>query len=441
MTTALGLLAVLALILANGYFVAAEFAYVAVRRGRLEELAASGDRRASVALRVLKRLSFVLSGAQLGITVTSLAIGAIAEPVFGAALSPLFEAFGIPDEAAFGVALAFGLVVSTGLQMVLGELGPKNLAIAKPEAFAIGLARSTMLYTRLASPLITLFDSSSNRLLRSLGIEPVDEIPGGVSSEELAIIVAESRKEGSLSVGQSTLLGRALDFRGLRATDAMVARPQIVTLQADATCDDLRATAVASGHSRFPVVGDDLDDLKGIVQAKDVFAVPYAARGSTLVGDLAAPPLVVPESTLLTVLLGELRSARTQMAVVVDEFGGTAGVVTLEDIVEELVGEIQDEHDRPEAGVARQDDGSWLVPGRLRIDETERDLGIVLPDGDYDSLGGLVMATLERMPHVGDQVTVDGIRLCVEEMDGRAIAQVRVAVAGDADGSETGVSA
>jgi len=421
---ALGLLAVATLIAANGYFVAAEFSFVAARRGRLEEAAGDGDPRALVALDVREHLSFMLSGAQLGITATSLLVGYIAEPTIGRALAPLIALTGLGEQAVFGVSLTIGFVLATTAQMVVGELAPKNLAIARAEPVALALARPTWWYTRLAGPIIRLFDGAANRLLQALGIEPVQDVPSGVSVEELEHIIADSSREGALTAGQAGLLTRALDFRTLRAGDVMVPRPQVQSIPVDATCEDLRRLAVESGHSRFPAVGDDLDDVRGVVQAKDIFRVDATVRGRAPVHNLLQPGLAVPETALLGPLLGELREARSPLAVVVDEHGGTAGILTLEDIVEELVGEIRDEHDPAEPGIQRLRDGSFVVPGAWRIDETERDTGIALPEGDYDTVGGLVMATLGRVPEPGDVVEVDGARLRVRTLDGLAVAQV-----------------
>ncbi|HVL98875.1 MAG TPA: hemolysin family protein [Egibacteraceae bacterium] len=430
MLTALGLLAVGALIAANGYFVAAEFSFVAARRTRLEEAASAGDRRATLALTVRERLSFMLSGAQLGITATSLLVGYIAEPTLGRALRPLVALAGLGEQAAFGVAFTLGFIVATTAQMVVGELAPKNLAIARAEPVALSLARSTYWYTRLAGPVIRLFDNAANGLLRAVGIAPVQDVPNAVSPEELEHIIAESTREGSLTAGQAGLLSRALDFRSLRAGDVMVARPQIVSIPADATCEDLRRLAVESGHSRFPVVGGDLDDVRGVVQAKDVFRVDAAVRARAPVRSLLQPTLAVPETATVGSLLGELRAAHSPLAVVVDEHGGTAGIVTLEDIVEELVGEIRDEHDPAEPGVQALRDGSFLVPGGWRIDETARDTGVALPEGDYDTVGGLVMASLGRVPEPGDIVEVDGARLQVHSLTGLAVGAVRLVPAG-----------
>lgn len=426
MNVALGLLAVVVLTLATGYFVAGEFAFVAARRTRLEELAEAGDRKARRALAVQRRLSFVLSGAQLGITATSLVVGFIAEPVFAAALTPVLRPLGLAPAVMSSVALTVGFVIATAAQMVLGELAPKNLAIANPESIARSLAASTALYTRLAGPVIQLFDSSSNRLLRAMGIEPAEELPGGVSAEELELIIAESESSGSLPSAEARLLIRTLEFRTLTATEAMVPRPQVVAIPVTATCEDLRALAVSSGYARFPVCSDTLDDVLGVVQAKDVLGVPIDQRASTPVRALLRPLLAVPEPAPLRQLLVDLREARTQLALVVDEYGGTAGIVTLEDIVEELVGEIQDEHGPAEPSVRALPDGGFLVPGLWRLDETERDTGVALPEGDYDTVAGCLLAQLGRVPEVGDTVRVDGVWMRVEDMDGLAITAVRI---------------
>ena len=425
MDIALGLLAVVGLTFGTGYFVAAEFAFVAARRTRLEELAAEGDRKAARAVAVQRRLSFVLSGAQLGITMTSLVVGFIAEPVFAAALEPLLRPLALSPTAVTSIALTAGLVVSTIVQMVLGELGPKNLAIAKPESLARALAGSTDLYTRLAAPVIRLFDASSNRLLRAVGIEPAEELPAGVSADELEVIIDESHSQGALEQEEAALLGRALEFRALRAADAMVPHSQVVAIPATSTGEELRALAVATGHSRFPVIGENLDDVLGVVQAKDVLAVPFDRRANTLVADLARDVLAVPESAPLRRLLTLLREQHNPLALVVDEYGGTAGIVTLEDIVEEIVGEIRDEYDPTEPTVRRVP-GGFLVPGAWRLDEIERDTGIALPEGEYETVAGLVLAELGRVPEPGDSVRVDGVVLGVQAMDGLAVRSVLV---------------
>lgn len=428
MTEVWGLLAVIALIAANGWFVAAEFAFVSVRLGQLEELAAAGDRRAARGVSVRRRLSFVLSGAQLGITATSLLVGFIAEPVLGDLIEPLVALAGFGEQAASGIALTIGFILATGAQMIFGELAPKNLAIARPLPVAVSLARSTQLFTRLAGPVIRVFDGSANALLRVFGVEVTEEEETRpLSPEELGIIITESTEQGALAPSQAKLLVRVLQFRTLRAADAMVPRNQVVSLPGEATCAELRRLAADTGLSRFPVVGEGLDDVRGIVEVRDVLRVDPAVRDRTAVRNLLRPVLAVPESAPLGQLLADLRAAHRQMAVVVDEYGGTEGIVTLEDIVEELVGSIEDEYDLGEPLAQRLGDGAFLVPGSWRLDEVRRETGVELPAGDYDTLGGLVMQRLGRVPEVGDEVVVAGAVLVVEAMDDHAVQRVHLA--------------
>jgi CBS domain containing-hemolysin-like protein len=426
--TALGLLAVVALIAANGYFVAAEFSFVAARRSKFVERANDGDRRSQRAIEVLSRLSFMLSGAQLGITVTSLVVGFIAQPTIGAALEPVLDAMGVPEGAQFGVALTIAFILATMTQMVFGELAPKNLAIAKPEPVARALAPSTWLFMRLAGPFIRIFDGAANRLLRAIRIEPVQELHGAVSAGELDIIVDTSAESGHLSPEQAALLARAIDFGELEASDAMVPWNRTVTIDADATAADLRDLMV-SAHSRFPVV-DDEGSIRGIVHAKDLLGVPLDDYATTLVASLAHEVLVVPEAAGLRTVLRELRDHATEMAVVVDEYGGPAGVVTLEDVVEELVGDIADEYDAPgEDHPVEVAAGVWLVPADWRVDEIERVTGLELPDGDYDTVAGLVLERLEHIPAAGESVVVDGVLIEVVTLDEWAITELRLSVA------------
>jgi len=429
--TALGLFGVVALIAANGYFVAAEFAFVAARRSRFAEQAAEGDRKSKRAIDVHKRLSFMLSGAQLGITATSLVLGFIAEPAIASVIEPALVAMGIPESATFGISIALALVGATMAQMVFGELAPKNLAIAKPEPVARALAPSTWLFMRVAGPIIRLFDGSANRLLRLIGVEPVDEIHGAVSTEELDLIVDSSAESGHLTMLQATLLERAIDFGELEASDAMVPWNRVVTIDTDATAADLR-DLMASTHSRFPVVDDD-GRVQGIVHAKDLLGVARTDYDVTPVGTLVHELLVVPEAAGLNVVLAQLREHSTEMAIVIDEYGGPAGVVTLEDIVEELVGDIEDEYDPTAPGEHVEiEPGVWSVAASSRPDEIERITGFDLPDGEYDTVAGLVLERLERIPDVGASLVIDGIRVEVLEVDGFAIERIELRIDPDA---------
>ncbi|GIF18458.1 membrane protein [Paractinoplanes tereljensis] len=405
---------------------AQEFGYVAADRGRLRAQAAEGDRAAARALQVTERLSFVLSGAQLGITVTALLVGYVAEPFLGEGLASLLGVAGVPTTVSMPISVTLALVLATVVQMVFGELAPKNLAIARPEAVAKSLSRSTLMYLTIFGPVIRLFDNAAARLLRRIGIEPLEELPEGATSEDLSEIIAASRRAGGLSAQMSALLDRGLDFRGLTAASAMVARVDVRCVTPDSSAADVVAL-LDSGHSRFPVRGVNSDEILGIISISDVVSVPPAQRSTVLVTDLLSEPLMVPSSLRLPAVLERLRSGRRQMACVVDEFGGFAGIVTLEDIAEELVGSIRDEDDLPEPAPVRQDDGSWLVPARWRLDEISDATGVDLPVGDdYDTVSGLVMARLGRVAKAGDSLTLDDLSVRVESVNRHVPQTVRL---------------
>jgi CBS domain containing-hemolysin-like protein len=433
--TALGLIGVVALVAASGYFVAAEFSFVAARRSRFADQAAEGDRRARRAVEVHDRLGFMLSGAQLGITVTTVVLGFVAEPAIATVFAPGLETLGVPASTSQGLALALALVVAVMAQMVFGELAPRNLAIAEPEPVARALAPSTRLFLRLAGPVIRVFDGAANRLLRLVGVEPVRDLHVVVSTDELDRIVDSSAESGHLTALQAHLLERAIDFGELEASDAMVPWNRVVTIDAGATAADLRVL-MASSHSRFPVVAAD-DEVLGIVHAKDLLGVERDAYASTPVTSLLHQSLAVPEAATLTWVLTQLREHSTEMAIVIDEYGGPAGVVTLEDIVEELVGEIEDEYDPSAPGEhVEVAPGVWSVAASSRPDEIERVTGFELPDGEYDTVAGLVLDRLEHLPAAGESFVVDGILVEVLAVDGYTIRRVQLRVDPDAGGQD-----
>lgn len=421
MLIAAGLGLIVAITAVTAYFVAQEFAYVAADRSKLVAMADGGDRPARRALAITSRLSFMLSGAQLGITVTALLAGYVAEPYLGRGLADLLGWAGLPRAVSVSVSVSVALLVATVVQMVLGELAPKNLAIARPEALARALAASTRVYLVVAGPLIRLFDSAANRLLRAVGIEPVEEITPGATADDLVRIIADARAGGHLDEPTAALLDRGLDFRALTAGQVMVPRVDVVTLHADDPAVRV-VDLLDTGHTRFPVIGDGADDVVGILGVPDVLAIPQVERATTLAGWMAVPPLQVPAGLSLPRTLERLRSAHRQMACVVDEYGGFAGVITLEDIAEELVGPIRDEDDLPEPAPIRQADGSWRVPGRWRVDEVADATGIALPvSGDYDTISGLVMRRLGHIPVPGDRVIVEVPAAAMGTLRGRQV--------------------
>ncbi|GAA1569187.1 hemolysin family protein [Actinomadura kijaniata] len=421
MNAVLGLLAVLLLTAATGYFVAQEFAFVTADRIALEQRARSGDRGAARAVRVMERLSFMLSGAQLGITVTALVVGFIAKPALADLIAPPLRALGTPRAMVDGAALTAGFVLATVVQMVLGELFPKNLALARAEPMARALASSTLLYLKLASPLIRLFDASANRLLRAVGIEPVEELHHGATLEELGHIIGESGEE--LAEGHADLLERALSFSERTAGEVMVPRVDVVTVSADAPLRVLSEIITAHGHTRYPVVGDRIDDVLGVVGLDDLVRLTPEEIDAAPVRAVARPPLLLPSSLPLPDVVDRLQAADVPLGCVVDEYGGFAGLVTWEDVAEELVGEIADENDAGEDLAIRRGEW-WTTDAGLRTDEVAHETGIALPEGDYETVAGLLLQRLGRVAEPGDVVTVDLPPTRMGEPPRRAVVEV-----------------
>jgi CBS domain containing-hemolysin-like protein len=416
-------------------FVAAEFSLVALDRAAVQQAVDKGDKRAPGVLKAVRNLSTQLSGAQVGITVTTLIVGYLVQPSLAALLTTPLHGIGLAGTAARGVSVALALTIATAFSMVVGELVPKNLAISVPLATARVVVGPQRMFTASVSPLITVLNGSANRLLRAVGVEPQEELSAGRSPEELAALVRHSAAAGTLDQQTAQLITRSLGFSSRTAADVMTPRVRTLVLPRDHKASDVIALARRSGHSRFPVIDGDLDDVVGVVHLKSAVAVPRERRDDVPVAAIMSEALRVPETVRLDPLLVELRALGLQLAVVVDEYGGTAGVVTLEDLVEELVGEVADEHDRSRPGIVHRRDGAWLVPGLMRPDEVRDRTGIDVPDGPvYETLGGFLMAALGRIPATGDEVPVDGAVLRVERMDGRRVDRVRlVATAGPAE--------
>jgi CBS domain containing-hemolysin-like protein len=414
------------LTLGTAVFVAAEFSLVALDRSVVERAIEQGDRRAVGVLAAVRTLSTQLSGAQVGISLTTLIVGYLAQPSLATLLTEPLRSLGL-DGAAEPVALALALVIASAFSMVVGELVPKYLAIAAPLGVARAVAGPQRLFTVVAKPLITVLNGSANRLVRAVGVEPQEELSAGRSAEELAALVRHSAAAGTLDQQTATLLTRSLGFSTRTAADVMTPRVRTIVLQRDQSAADVVALARRSGHSRFPVLDGDLDDVVGVVHLKSAVAIPRDRRDDVPVAAIMSEALRVPDTVRLDPLLVELRAIGLQLAVVVDEYGGTAGVVTLEDLVEELVGEVSDEHDRSRPGVVHRRDGAWTVPGLMRPDEVRERTGIDVPDGPaYETLGGFVMAGLGRIPAVGDEVAVDSAIVRVERMDGRRVDRVKL---------------
>ncbi|WP_405837729.1 hemolysin family protein [Streptomyces sp. NBC_01518] len=442
MTEVLLLLVAILLSLACGAFVAAEFSLTTVERGELERAVERGERGAAGALKAVRNLTFQLSGAQLGITVTNLVVGMLSEPSIAALIAGPLESLGISHSASRSVALVLGTALSTVFLMVVGELVPKNWAISSPLSVAKRVGNAQRWFSAAFRPFISHLNNTANHVVRAFGLEPAEELASARGPQELAALARHSAKEGALEPDTAELFVRTLNLADLTAENVMTPRVQVVALDAQATCEDVANATRATGLSRFPVFRGNLDEVVGTVHIKDVLAVPADRRARFPLSEVMREPLLVPESLTVDRLLDRLSGKRT-MAVVIDEYGGTAGVATLEDIVEEVVGEVRDEHDPHEtpdlAPAGADDDGRTLysADGAARMDQLAR-VGLRAPEGPYETLAGLVANELGRIPEVGDVVEVAGWRMDVVDASGRRAARLLLHAPPDEAGSDTG---
>ena len=434
---AIGLL----LTVGTGLFVASEFSLVNLDRSDLEVRQSKGERGLGMTIGALKRTSTHLSSAQLGITLTTLLTGYTLEPAFSIFLTPGLTAVGLPEAAIPTTATIVAVFVATLLSMIIGELVPKNFALALPLKTAKLVIPFQVGFTMVFRPAVALLNNTANTIIRGFGIEPKEELSGARTAEELSSLVRRSAQEGSLETDTATLLARTLVFSDLTAQDVMTPRPRVKSVERTDTAFDVIELARTTGLSRFPVIDDSIDDVVGIVHVKQAVAVPREKRTDVPVSALQSEPLRVPETMKLDSLLAELRGRGYQMAVVLDEYGGTAGVATLEDLVEELVGEVSDEHDRTKADVVRSRD--WFTfPGILRPDELLERTGVVVPEeGPFETVAGWLMSELGRLPVVGDTVDIEAGRFRIERLDGRRIDRVRYTPTPAATDNESEVKA
>lgn len=423
----LGGAAVLALLALNAFFVAAEFAIVTVDRNRLGAAAAGGDRRAGIVERLVERLGYSLSGIQLGITICSLALGVLAEPVIADLVEPLLgRPFGERTSAV--VSVVFAIAVAAVAQMVVGEIIPKSVAVAKPLETARATAPPFAVFMIVFRPFIALSSAVTARLVRLLGIEPTEVVGSARTRDELRRMVALSAQRGSIDRDDAVLLARTFAFADKTAADALTPRVSIKALPRSGTVGDMIELSKESGFSRFPIIDGGLDEICGVVHIKDVLSIPPSLRSDHPLEDLCRPVLAVPESKNLESLMGELQGADGQFAVVVDEYGGTEGIITLEDLVEQIVGDISDEHDHLDSiRTVRRWGGAHMLSGLLHPEEVTEACGLVVPVGDYETLGGFVMQRLGRVPSDGDAFEVDGWQIEVTKMDGHRVDTVKVA--------------
>ena len=382
----------------------------------------------------LKHLSTELSSSQVGITLTTILLGYTAQPALTRMLSGGLGDTGLTSATASVVAVVLSFIVVNVFSMLFGELIPKNFALSAPMGTALIAVPVQSAFTKVARPVVVALNASANTVLHRMGIEPREELSGARSATELAFLVKRSAEQGTLDTSVATLIANAVDFEELTAVDVMTDRTRMVVIDADASVQDVITTARTSGHSRFPIIGESRDEILGLVHLRKAIGVPFEKREEVPAQAIIDPAPQVPETVKLGPLLVQLRQFPMQLAIVVDEYGGTSGVVTLEDVVEELVGDVADEHDSRRRSVIKAKDGTWAVPGELRPDELAERTAIHLADDpDYETLGGLIMKELGRIPAVGDTVTVSdergtkNVTMTVIAMDGRRIERLRVA--------------
>lgn len=434
----LSLVVAIVLVLICGLFVLAEFALVTVNRSKVETLAAKGDVQARLVLDALSTLSLQLSSAQVGITITNLAIGFLAEPAIASFLRAPLAFIGINEAVLAFISIIIGIAIATIITMIFGELVPKNIAIARPMDSAKLVVKFLLTFTRIIRLPLQAVNSSANYILSLFGVKTQEELASARSADEILSLVRRSADKGTLEQATAALLERSLTFGDQTAIDVMTPRVQVEMIQQDMTAEDLLAQARQSNTARFPVYDKSIDDITGIVHIKNALAVSPEKRTSTKIRSLMLKPVFVPATIDMEALLGSMRRSKMQLAIVIDEFGGMDGIVTLEDLLEELVGEVRDEHDTAEISVIREKVNRYRVAGRLRPDEVAEKLGIFLPDDDdFETLAGLFIHEYEKIPSVGDTVTVqavdeDGDKLdvimTVYKMDGNRVDWLRLSL-------------
>lgn len=417
----------LVLTIGTGLFVASEFALVNLDRNELEARRDRGEKRLGPTIGALRITSTHLSSAQLGITLTTLLTGYTFEPAIGSLLEEPLAGLGLDGGGATAVGAVAGVLLATLLSMIVGELVPKNFALAVPRQTAKVVVPFQVAFTTVFKPAIVLLNGTANRVIRAFGIEPQEELSAARSAEELSFLVQHSARAGLLEQEEAELLDRTLRFSALDAAEVMTPRVHMTSVPATATAGEVIAASLASGHSRMPVVGEGADDVVGVVHVKQAWTVPLDDRDTVLVSSLMTEPTRTAEGAGADTLLRTLRESGLQLAVVTDEYGGTAGLVTLEDLVEEIVGELKDEFDRARPDVVRRG-RSVVFDASLRPDELMDRAGVRVPDGEeWDTVAGYVLDRLERIPEVGDVVELpdEGGTLRVERVDGTRIVRVR----------------
>jgi len=414
------------LVLVNGFFVAVEFAFTASRRQNLEELAQRGSRFAPLALASMSELPVTFAGAQLGIAGASLALGFVIENSLEGAFEDLYNAIGLPQGMIAGLALLTALLIVSFAHNVFGEMAPKNATIAAPERAALIVAGPFRLYVNILRPIILALTWTALGALRLFGVRPRQSIDSTHSAADIAALVKTVGSRGIIADASTRLLTAAIGFRDTSVSEVMAPRPDLVALPDSASPSDFERVIVSTGHSRIPVYRSDLDDIRGFVHAKDLLDLGQPDLTEPVPAALVRPLPVVPELMSVAPVMEMMRSTRTHIALAIDEHGVTAGIVTLEDIAEELVGEIHDEHDiREVMSIRPAGRNRFLVAGQTRIARLA-EIRVAVPPGPYETVGGFLMKTLGRIPHHGDVVTTDSFEMSVRRMEGRRVREVEV---------------
>ena len=409
----------------TGLFVASEFSLINTERIELESLRDSGHKGLDLPIRAIAKTSTHLSAAQLGITLTTLLTGFFAEPALTRMATPWLQALGLEGSTISALAVVFAMLVATVFSFLIGELVPKNMALSAPIKVLKIVIGFQMAFSFVFKPLVSLLNSNGNALVRLFGIEPKEELSSARSAEELASLVRRSAHLGSLEADTAALLEKTISMSSLTASDIMTPRPKMFSLEKESFASDLVELSRSTGHSRFPVTGEDADDIVGVVHLKRAISIPFERRSSVPVSALMVDPIRVPETMALDRLILELRGKGLQFGIVIDEYGGTAGIATLEDAVEEMVGELADEHDRSRSGIQKYSNGSLSFSGLTRPGELAEFGLAIAEDDDYDTISGFIMAKLESIPSVGDEVRISGGTLRVMRMDGRRVDKVK----------------
>jgi putative hemolysin len=429
--TGLGLVAVVVLVFLNGFFVATEFSLVSIRRTRIDELVATGHRGAAVVQKALQQLDPYIAATQLGITMASLALGWIGEPALAHLIEPAlgFLPHDLATTTAHTIAVSIAFAIITALHIVLGELAPKSIALQRPESTALWVIRPTALFLKIFWPFIAVMNGAGNMVVRAFGLRPASEHATVHSSAELRLLVKQSGEAGVLDAEEQEMLINVFAFAERPAYQAMRARTEVVTIDHDASIGAFVGLLAETGHTRFPVIGPHgIDDVQGIISAKDLFVVQHNGPidHDAPIALLVRPAFFTPASKRIGDLLQEMRTKQIRMAIIVDEYGGMDGIVTMEDLVEEIIGDLTDEGEADPHAMQTIDERTSIVEGQVRVADANAELHLDLPSGDYETVAGFVLTHLGRLPDPGDSVFHQGVHLTVLEMQGPRIKRIKV---------------